>query len=94
MDEPTSGVDARETSIFMRAVRNIVDTERTVVCTVHHPSTHVFESFDKVKFKFVDYNVSLIYSFFKLLILIFFLRSLGPSSTNLRLVYGNNIGLN
>ncbi len=31
MDEPTSGLDARAAAIVMRAVRNTVDTGRTVV---------------------------------------------------------------
>ncbi|KAK9794008.1 hypothetical protein WJX73_008792 [Symbiochloris irregularis] len=46
MDEPTSGLDARAAAIVMRAVRNTVDTGRTVVCTIHQPSQTVFESFD------------------------------------------------
>lgn len=49
MDEPTSGLDARAASIVMRAVRNTVDTGRTVVCTIHQPSNDVFESFDEVR---------------------------------------------
>lgn len=47
MDEPTSGLDARAASIVMRAVRKIVDTGRTVVCTIHQPSIDIFESFDE-----------------------------------------------
>ncbi|KAM0946171.1 putative ABC-type phosphate transporter [Dioscorea sansibarensis] len=35
IDEPTSGLDARSTTIVMRTVRSTVDTELTVVCTVH-----------------------------------------------------------
>ena len=35
MDEPTSGLDARAAAIVMRAVRNTVNTGRTVVCTIH-----------------------------------------------------------
>ncbi|KAI3986333.1 hypothetical protein MKX01_002178 [Papaver californicum] len=46
MDEPTSGLDARAAAIVMRAVRNTVDTGRTVVCTIHQPSIDIFESFD------------------------------------------------
>ncbi|OQU85489.1 hypothetical protein SORBI_3004G254100 [Sorghum bicolor] len=38
MDEPTSGLDAR----------NMVDTGRTVVCTIHQPSIDIFESFDEL----------------------------------------------
>ncbi|XP_020425824.1 pleiotropic drug resistance protein 1 isoform X1 [Prunus persica] len=48
MDEPTSGLDARAAAIVMRAVRNIVDTGRTIVCTIHQPSIDIFESFDEL----------------------------------------------
>ncbi|VYS59100.1 unnamed protein product [Arabidopsis thaliana] len=48
MDEPTSGLDARAAAIVMRTVRNIVDTGRTVVCTIHQPSIDIFESFDEL----------------------------------------------
>ncbi|XP_047147104.1 pleiotropic drug resistance protein 1-like [Vigna umbellata] len=48
MDEPTSGLDARAAAIVIRAVRNIVDTGRTVVCTIHQPSIDIFESFDEL----------------------------------------------
>lgn len=48
IDEPTSGLDARTAAIVMRAVKNVVDTGRTVVCTIHQPSTNIFESFDEV----------------------------------------------
>ncbi|MED6142825.1 transcription factor [Stylosanthes scabra] len=48
MDEPTSGLDARAAAIVMRAVRNIVDIGRTIVCTIHQPSIHIFESFDEL----------------------------------------------
>lgn len=48
MDEPTSGLDARAAAIVMRAVRNIVDTGRTIVCTIHQPNIDIFESFDEV----------------------------------------------
>jgi len=48
MDEPTSGLDARAAAIMMRTVRNMVDTRRTVVCTIHQPSIDIFESFDEV----------------------------------------------
>ncbi|EEE69495.1 hypothetical protein OsJ_28930 [Oryza sativa Japonica Group] len=47
LDEPTSGLDARAAAIVMRAIRNTVDTGRTVVCTIHQPSIDIFESFDE-----------------------------------------------
>ncbi|XP_058083528.1 pleiotropic drug resistance protein 3-like isoform X1 [Magnolia sinica] len=48
MDEPTSGLDARAAAIVMRAVKNVVDMGRTVVCTIHQPSIDIFESFDEL----------------------------------------------
>jgi ABC-type multidrug transport system ATPase subunit len=49
MDKPTSGLDARSAAIVMRAIRNIVDNGRTVVCAIHQPNIDIFESFDEVK---------------------------------------------
>ena len=58
MDEPTSGLDARAAAIVMRAVRNTVDTGRTVVCTIHQPSIDIFEAFDEVHvFSFFCFSV-------------------------------------
>ncbi|KAG6759850.1 hypothetical protein POTOM_036343 [Populus tomentosa] len=48
MDEPTSGLDARAAAIVMRVVKNIVETGRTIVCTIHQPSTDIFEAFDEL----------------------------------------------
>ncbi|GKV36633.1 hypothetical protein SLEP1_g44741 [Rubroshorea leprosula] len=48
MDEPTSGLDARAAAIVMRTVRNMVDTGKTVVCTIHQPSIDIFEAFDEL----------------------------------------------
>ncbi|XP_047047902.1 ABC transporter G family member 41-like [Lolium rigidum] len=48
MDEPTSGLDARAAAIVMRAVKNVADAGRTVLCTIHQPSTEIFEAFDEL----------------------------------------------
>ncbi|KAL5539968.1 hypothetical protein UlMin_042730 [Ulmus minor] len=48
MDEPTTGLDARSAAIVMRAVKNVADTGRTIVCTIHQPSIDIFESFDEL----------------------------------------------
>jgi ABC-type multidrug transport system ATPase subunit len=53
MDEPTSGLDARAAAIVMRAVRNTVNTGRTVVCTIHQPSIDIID---------VSANVCITYS--------------------------------
>ncbi|XP_044477754.1 pleiotropic drug resistance protein 3-like isoform X1 [Mangifera indica] len=48
MDEPTSGLDARAAAIVMRVVKNVVETGRTIVCTIHQPSIDIFEAFDEL----------------------------------------------
>lgn len=48
MDERTTGLDARAAAIVMRAVKNVANTGRTVVCTIHQPSIDIFEAFDEV----------------------------------------------
>ncbi|KAK4339776.1 hypothetical protein RND71_041238 [Anisodus tanguticus] len=48
MDEPTTGLDARSAAIVMRAVNNVADTGRTIVCTIHQPSIDIFEAFDEL----------------------------------------------
>ncbi|KAG4972604.1 hypothetical protein JHK85_039025 [Glycine max] len=50
MGEPTCGLDARGAAIVTRTVRNIVDTGRTILCTIHQPSIDIFEAFDEVTF--------------------------------------------
>lgn len=34
LDEPTSGLDARAAAIVMRAVKNVANSNRTVICVV------------------------------------------------------------
>jgi len=48
MDEPTSGLDARSAKLIMNGVRKIADSGRTIVCTIHQPSTEVFNLFDSL----------------------------------------------
>ena len=38
-----AGLDARAAAVVMRVVRNIVDTGRTITCTIHQPSVNIFE---------------------------------------------------
>ncbi|OQR92900.1 ATP-binding Cassette (ABC) Superfamily [Thraustotheca clavata] len=48
LDEPTSGLDARSAKIIMTGIRKIASTGRTIVCTIHQPSTEVFMMFDSL----------------------------------------------
>ena len=47
VDEPTSGLDSRSAAVVMRVLRKIASTGRTVVCTIHQPSSDVFFEFDR-----------------------------------------------
>ncbi|TMW61663.1 hypothetical protein Poli38472_010726 [Pythium oligandrum] len=48
LDEPTSGLDARSAKLIMDGVRKVADSGRTIVCTIHQPSTEVFMLFDSL----------------------------------------------
>jgi ABC-type multidrug transport system ATPase subunit len=48
LDEPTTGLDARSAAVVMRVIRNIANTGRTVVATIHQPSADVFFGFDEL----------------------------------------------
>ncbi|CAL5378032.1 unnamed protein product [Camellia sinensis] len=47
MDEPTTGLDAKAAAIVMQAMKNVAETGRTIVCTIHQPSIDIFEAFDE-----------------------------------------------
>lgn len=48
LDEPTSGLDSRAALVVMRVIKNIAATGRTVLCTIHQPSSEVFSMFDQL----------------------------------------------
>ncbi|GAB9472325.1 Pleiotropic drug resistance protein abc superfamily [Globisporangium polare] len=48
LDEPTSGLDARSAKVIMDGVRKVADSGRTILCTIHQPSSEVFQLFDSL----------------------------------------------
>ncbi|KDO26430.1 hypothetical protein SPRG_08233 [Saprolegnia parasitica CBS 223.65] len=48
LDEPTSGLDARAALRIMKGLTQIAKSGRTIVCTIHQPSSEVFEMFDQL----------------------------------------------
>ncbi|KAF1330392.1 Pleiotropic drug resistance protein abc superfamily, partial [Globisporangium splendens] len=48
LDEPTSGLDARSAKVIMDGVRKVANSGRTVLCTIHQPSSEVFHLFDSL----------------------------------------------
>jgi ATP-binding cassette subfamily G (WHITE) protein 2 (SNQ2) len=48
LDEPTSGLDAQSARNFIRVLRRLADQGQAILCTVHQPSSLLFESFDRL----------------------------------------------
>jgi archaellum biogenesis ATPase FlaH len=46
--QPTSGLDSTTALQIVETLKSICNRDRTVVMTIHQPSTRVFEVFDKV----------------------------------------------
>lgn len=47
-DEPTTGLDSFMALNVMQTLKILAASGRTVICTVHQPSSELFELFDKV----------------------------------------------
>jgi ABC-type multidrug transport system ATPase subunit/ABC-type multidrug transport system permease subunit len=48
LDEPTSGLDSYLASTVVEGMKTLAASGRTVLCTIHQPSTEVFNRFDKL----------------------------------------------
>jgi ATP-binding cassette, subfamily G (WHITE), member 2, SNQ2 len=48
LDEPTSGLDAQSAHDLIRVLRRLADQGQAILCTVHQPSSLLFESFDRL----------------------------------------------
>jgi ABC-type multidrug transport system ATPase subunit len=47
-DEPTSGLDSFMSVSVVQTLRNLAKQGRTVICTIHQPSSQIVELFDKI----------------------------------------------
>ncbi|KAG1709775.1 Protein white [Nymphon striatum] len=47
LDEPTSGLDSFMAESVMRTLKTLASTGKTVICTIHQPSSEIFELIDK-----------------------------------------------
>lgn len=47
-DEPTSGLDSFMAQNVVSVLKGMAEKGKTVVCTIHQPSSEVFSLFDKV----------------------------------------------
>uniref|UniRef100_A0A1A9V888 ABC transporter domain-containing protein n=1 Tax=Glossina austeni TaxID=7395 RepID=A0A1A9V888_GLOAU len=48
LDEPTTGLDSSTTTDTMQLLQNLASEGRSIICTIHQPSTHVYEMFNQV----------------------------------------------
>jgi ATP-binding cassette subfamily G (WHITE) protein 2 (PDR) len=50
LDEPTSGLDSQTAWSICMLLRKLVDSGKTLLCTIHQPSAQVFATFDRLLF--------------------------------------------
>jgi len=48
LDEPTSGLDGQSAWNIVRFLRKLADNGQAILCTIHQPSSLLFESFDRL----------------------------------------------
>ncbi|EGC34351.1 hypothetical protein DICPUDRAFT_153464 [Dictyostelium purpureum] len=48
LDEPTSGLDAQSSYNIIKFIRKLADAGMPLVCTIHQPSSVLFEHFDRI----------------------------------------------
>jgi ABC-type multidrug transport system ATPase subunit len=47
-DEPTSGLDSFMAMSVVEVLRDMAQSGRTIICTIHQPSSEVFSIFDQL----------------------------------------------
>lgn len=48
LDEPTSGLDGQSAFTICRVLKKLADAGQTILCTIHQPSSLLFETFDRL----------------------------------------------
>ena len=47
-DEPTSGLDSYMARIIVDCMKKLTNQGKTIICTIHQPSSDIFSQFDKL----------------------------------------------
>ncbi|KAG8349702.1 ATP-binding cassette transporter CGR1 [Fusarium venenatum] len=50
LDEPTSGLDSQTAWSICQLLRRLADAGQAILCTIHQPSAHLFQVFDRLLF--------------------------------------------
>ena len=56
IDEPTTGLDSTTALNLIRLFKRLSDNGRTIISTIHQPSSDIFQEFDKLMLM-VDGNI-------------------------------------
>ena len=48
IDEPTSGLDSFMAESIVKLIRKLALANRTILCTIHQPTSEVFALFDRL----------------------------------------------
>eukprot|EP01126_Amoeba_proteus_P042208 TRINITY_DN4581_c0_g2_i6.p1 TRINITY_DN4581_c0_g2~~TRINITY_DN4581_c0_g2_i6.p1 ORF type:complete len:524 (+),score=84.22 TRINITY_DN4581_c0_g2_i6:364-1935(+) len=48
LDEPTSGLDSKSTRLLVELLRSLAKKGKTIICTIHQPSSYVIGLFDQI----------------------------------------------
>lgn len=48
LDEPTTGQDAHSASVLVSHMTSFASRDRTILCTIHQPSSIIFDSFHRI----------------------------------------------
>eukprot|EP01087_Luapelamoeba_hula_P017490 TRINITY_DN551_c0_g1_i1.p1 TRINITY_DN551_c0_g1~~TRINITY_DN551_c0_g1_i1.p1 ORF type:complete len:671 (+),score=117.28 TRINITY_DN551_c0_g1_i1:236-2248(+) len=57
LDEPTSGLDSATSENVVQILKNLAREGRTIICTIHQPSSEIFAAFDDL-FLLADGNLA------------------------------------
>ena len=54
-DEPTSGLDTFMAQNIVGTLQSMAEKNRTILCTIHQPSSEIFAMFDRLGFSIKDF---------------------------------------